>query len=113
MKKLFQTVSVSIVIIIYVISVLEVRAFGVENTFFDEYDTYIEGKQQTIESSAGNEKKKDNEKIQLEQQFFTATVQEYSQSFLITFNYQKSMRFVQSITIWKRKLFIFYSSFLI
>ena len=58
MKKLFQTVSVSIVIIIYVISVLEVRAFGVENTFFDEYDTYIESKQQTIESNAGKEKRK-------------------------------------------------------
>lgn len=113
MKKLFQRLSILIIISLYAVSALEVNAFCIKNTFFDEFDTYIESKGQKIESVVIKEKKKDNEKLQFEKQIFITTAQEYSQPFLISFTYPKPKYFVKSKVIWKRKLFVFYSSLLI
>ena len=51
----------SLLTFFYLISALEVNAYGIQNTFFDEFDTYIESKEQIIEKVTFEQGKKDNE----------------------------------------------------
>ena len=41
------------------LSALEVNSCGIENTFFDEFDTYIESKEQSIEKTNIEKKNKE------------------------------------------------------
>jgi hypothetical protein len=59
-KNLVKNTIFSLLTLFYLLSVLEVNAYGVQNTFFDEYDTYIESKEQNF-NKANIEQKKDNE----------------------------------------------------
>ncbi len=43
------------------LSALEVNAYGFQNTFFDEFDTYIESKEQVFEKATIKQPKKDKE----------------------------------------------------
>lgn len=113
MKMILQRLLISIAITIYILSALEVNVCGIENTFFDDYDTYIESKTQKIEFAVAKEKKKDADKLEFEQNSFTAAAQYYFYPILITPTYQKPKNITHTKTIWKRKIFIFHSSFLI
>ncbi|TDE13266.1 MULTISPECIES: hypothetical protein [Dyadobacter] len=44
----------------YVVSALEVNDFGIKNTFFDQYDSYIESSQQDIQPVVSQERDKDD-----------------------------------------------------
>jgi len=58
--KLFNNLSFVLIFIFYAISALEINAFGMENTFFDDFDTYTESKELDILIKVSEEVNKDN-----------------------------------------------------
>lgn len=60
MKNLTKYITFYFLTFFYLLSALEVNACGIQNTFFDEFDTYIESKEQGIEKIALEQDKKNN-----------------------------------------------------
>lgn len=63
MKKVIYNLFVSIVLTFYTISALELNVFGIKNAFFDDFDTYIESKEQNLFIKNKEEKNKDDNQI--------------------------------------------------
>lgn len=115
MKKTIKHILILLSIIIYALSVLEVNAFGIENTFFDEYDTYVEGKEQNVETLIIEKKKKDDEKTdkQFFQNYFNATIQQNFQPFLFISDNRNFATVIKPNSYRLRKLFVLHSVWII
>lgn len=58
MKASLKKILSLTVLLFYIVSALEINAYGIENTFFDAFDTYIESKELGLFSSVEIEESK-------------------------------------------------------
>lgn len=87
MSNVFKKILFLLVTLFFTLSALEVNACGIENTFFDEYDTYIESKEQTVLLSSIIQNKDDDNKNNLNysyHHFLCRTVAYRALQFILT-----------------------------